>query len=62
MLVLTRKPNESIAIGEEISIVVISVQGNKVKLGIEAPRHQLVVRSELVLTDCQSVPTTPTAA
>ncbi len=48
MLVLTRKKNESILIDGEISISVIEVRGNRVKLGITAPDHVRVVRTEIV--------------
>ena len=47
MLVLSRKPGESIQIGHNISITVVEVRGNRVKLGIEAPRSVGVMRSEL---------------
>lgn len=47
MLVLSRKPNESIKIGDNITITVVDVQGGKIKLGIEAPRDVPVIRSEL---------------
>ena len=47
MLVLTRKKNESILIDGEISISVIEVRGNRVKLGITAPDHVRVVRTEI---------------
>lgn len=47
MLVLTRKQNEGILIGDEITVSVISVDGDKVRLGIEAPRSIRVIRQEL---------------
>jgi carbon storage regulator len=47
MLVLTRKPGEKIVIGGSIVITVVEVQGNKVRLGIEAPKEVKVWRSEL---------------
>ncbi len=47
MLVLSRKLNESIKIGDDIVITVVSIQGSKIRLGIEAPRRTTVVRSEL---------------
>lgn len=50
MLVLRRKVNQSIAIGDDIRIVVVGVEGDHVKIGIEAPRDVTVHRSE-VLTD-----------
>lgn len=48
MLVLTRKKGESIRIGDEIELRVLSIQGNRVRLGIEAPSHVDVRRGELV--------------
>lgn len=47
MLVLTRKTGESIMIGDEIELKIISVEGDQVKLGIEAPRSVKVYRSEI---------------
>lgn len=51
MLVLSRKPDERIFIGDDIVITVISVRGAKVRLGIEAPDHVLVMREELLAGD-----------
>ncbi len=48
MLVLTRKTNQSIMIGEEIEITVLSVSGDKVRIGIEAPRDISVFRREVL--------------
>lgn len=47
MLVLTRKANESIMIGDEIEVTVCQVVGEKVRLGIEAPRTVPVHRKEI---------------
>lgn len=47
MLVLTRKTTESIQIGDEISITVLEVRGNQVRLGIDAPRQVPVHRREI---------------
>ena len=47
MLVLSRKPGQNLIIGEDIRITVVSVQGNRVTLGIEAPRDQRILRGEL---------------
>lgn len=47
MLILTRKVNESILIGEDIRITIVEIQGDKVKLGIEAPRELSVLRDEI---------------
>ncbi len=47
MLVLTRKSNQSIMIGDEIEVSVLAVSGEKVRLGIEAPRSVPVFRKEV---------------
>lgn len=47
MLVLTRKIGESIMIGDQIEVKVISVEGDQVKLGIVAPKSVKVHRSEI---------------
>ena len=47
MLALTRKKGESIIIGDNIEIVILSVQGDMVKVGIEAPRSVPVNRKEI---------------
>jgi carbon storage regulator len=47
MLVLTRRVGESIAIGDDITVTVLSVFGNQVRLGISAPRDVAVHREEI---------------
>jgi carbon storage regulator len=47
MLVLTRKSNQSIMIGDEIEVSVLSIMGEKVRIGIEAPRSIPVFRKEV---------------
>ena len=47
MLILTRKVGESVLIGDDISITVLSVRGNQVKLGVEAPKEVSVHREEI---------------
>ncbi len=48
MLVLTRKKGQAIVIGENIKIVIVSVGGDSVKIGIEAPNDIKILRAELV--------------
>ncbi len=47
MLILTRKVGESVLIGNDISITILSVRGNQVKLGVEAPKEVSVHREEI---------------
>lgn len=48
MLVLSRKKGESFRIGDEIEVIVLETQGDKVKIGITAPRALPVLRGELI--------------
>ncbi len=48
MLVLSRKPLQSIMIGSDIKITIVKVERNQVRIGIEAPRELTVLRSELL--------------
>jgi carbon storage regulator len=50
MLVLTRKTGESIQIGDDIELTVISVKGDQVKLGINAPKNVDIHRKEVYLS------------
>ena len=47
MLVLSRKEGERVAIGDNIVLVINKIAGNRVTIGIEAPKHVKVVRGEL---------------
>ncbi|TCL64800.1 carbon storage regulator CsrA [Hydrogenispora ethanolica] len=47
MLVLTRKLNESIMVGDDVKITIVDVKGDQVKLGITAPREVAVHREEV---------------
>jgi carbon storage regulator len=49
MLVLTRKSNQSIMIGDDIEISVLAIMGEKVRIGIQAPRDIPVFRKEVYL-------------
>ena len=49
MLILTRKDNESLFIGDEIEITVLGVKGNQVRIGINAPKDIDVHREEIYL-------------
>jgi len=50
MLVLTRKTNQSIMIGDQIEVSVLAVSGDKVRVGISAPRDVPVFRKEVYLS------------
>ena len=55
MLVLSRKANETIVVGEAIEVTVLEILGERVKIGINAPRDITIVRQEL-LHQSQSEP------
>lgn len=48
MLILQRKPGESLLIGEDIEVAVVAIDNNRVKLAISAPNSVSILRSELV--------------
>jgi carbon storage regulator len=50
MLVLTRKPKESIMIGDDIEITIVSIEGDQIKLGINAPKNIDIHRKEIYLS------------
>lgn len=47
MLILTRKTNEKIKIGNDITLTIIEVRGDQVKIGVEAPKNVKVFRQEV---------------
>jgi carbon storage regulator len=49
MLILTRRFNETIRIGDDIGITVLAVKGSQVRFGINAPRHVVVDREEVAI-------------
>ncbi len=49
MLVLSRKKNESIILGDNIEITILEIQGDQVKIGINAPRNITVYRKEIFI-------------
>ncbi|MEK5071473.1 carbon storage regulator CsrA [Sporosarcina sp. FSL K6-1508] len=54
MLVLSRKTNETIQIGDDIELRILEVKGDTVRIGIEAPKSVDILRGELVLSISQS--------
>ena len=58
MLVLSRKTNETIKIGDDIEIRILDVKGDTIRIGIEAPKNVDILRGELV----QSITETNTEA
>jgi carbon storage regulator len=61
MLVLTRKSNQSIMIGDDIEVSVLSVVGEKVRIGIQAPQSVPVFRTEIYLEIQRQDGTSPAA-
>lgn len=51
MLVLSRKLNQNVVIGDVVTVKVLGVKGNTVKLGIEAPKNVRILRGELPVTE-----------
>ena len=47
MLILTRRVGESLMVGEEITVTVLGVKGNQVRIGVNAPRDVAVHREEI---------------
>ncbi|MEQ9411442.1 MAG: carbon storage regulator CsrA [Fuerstiella sp.] len=56
MLVLSRKPGESIQIDDDIFVTVAEVRGGRVRLAISAPRHVRIVRKEILERDFEETP------
>ena len=47
MLILTRRTGESLVIGDDVTITVLAIKGNQIRLGIDAPKHVSVHRQEI---------------
>lgn len=50
LLVLTRKENETVVIGDDVRVTVLEIRGDKVRVGIDAPQEMAVHREEVWLT------------
>jgi carbon storage regulator len=48
MLVLSRKPGEKIVLGSDVTVTVVEIKGNQVRIGIEAPSEVRILRAELI--------------
>jgi len=51
MLILTRRVNESLVIGDNVTVTILGVKGNQVRIGVNAPRDVSVHREELAHKD-----------
>lgn len=49
MLILTRKPGESVYIGDNIKITVVEIKGNQIRVGLDAPKDMRIYREEIYL-------------
>jgi len=47
MLILTRRVNEKLMVGDDVTVTVLSINGNQVRIGVNAPRHVPVHREEI---------------
>lgn len=56
MLILQRRPGEQILIGTDIIVTICNIDGEKVRIGIDAPRHIPIVRRELAGQDRADMP------
>jgi len=54
MLILTRKKDETMVVGHDVTVKVLGVSGNQVKIGIEAPREVSIMRDELLDAPCDA--------
>ena len=48
MLILTRRPTQAFAIGNDITVTVLEIRGRQVRIGVDAPRETVVLRAEMV--------------
>lgn len=56
MLILTRRPTETIMIGDDIAITILEVRGNQTRIGIDAPKNVAVHREEIYERVKQGLP------
>ena len=53
MLVVSRKINQTIKIGESITVMLVEIRGDKVRIGIEAPKNVAIVRDDAIKTEAK---------
>lgn len=51
MLILTRKPSESVIIGDDITVTILQIHGNQVRIGVTAPKEVNIRREELAANE-----------
>lgn len=49
MLILTRKPGESVYIGDDVKITIVEIKGHQIRVGIDAPKEKRIYREEIYL-------------
>jgi len=62
MLILTRRVGETLMVGDEVTVTVLGVKGNQVRIGVNAPKHVSVHREEIyerIRAEQQAEPETP---
>jgi carbon storage regulator CsrA len=62
MLVLSRKPGEKLVISDNITLTILEITGNRIKLGVEAPGDVRVLRGELAWWQDNAEPASPAVA
>ena len=55
MLVLTRRINESIMIGDNVEVIIVEIEGNQVKIAIDAPKDIVILRKEVENSKMKSI-------
>lgn len=49
MLVLSRRENETVLLGHDVQITILGIEGDRVRIGIEAPKSMRIIRQELIV-------------